>query len=102
MLLQIRNGPDVLLDQILRIASRDEREKQDEIHLIGELHGRARKQGDRDSRRVGAQRARHVVRLRRAIERRADQQSTHAGGLGRSADARRLRTTGADRIYEHE
>jgi len=102
MLLEIRHRPYMLFYQILRVTAGDERQEQDEIHLIGELHGGAGKQRDRNPGRILPQRARHLVRLGGAVEGRADQQPAHAGGLGRPADARRFRAAGADRIHEDE
>src|SRR5439155_666550 len=67
------DGAHVLFDEVLRVATRYEREEQDQVRVLGELHRRAGEQHDRESRDRLADGAGDDVRLARAVERRADQ-----------------------------
>src|SRR5206468_12458412 len=89
-------------DEILRVAARHERQKEHEIHLVGQLHRRAGKQRHRNSRCVLAQRFRDLVRLRRSVERGPDQDPASARGLRFPPDARRLHAVGPYWIDENE
>src|SRR5438045_6040829 len=102
MLLQERDGAHVLFDQVLRVPPRHEGQKEDDIDLIRELHGRAGEQRDGNAGRMLSQGARDLVGLRRPIERRADQQSSRAGCFRPAADFRRFGARGAHRIHEHK
>src|SRR2546425_8676746 len=67
---------------------------------MGELHGRTREECDRNAGRVRPQRARDLVGLRGAIERRPDQEAAHARRFCLATDFRRFNARRA-RSEEH-
>src|SRR5947209_4214567 len=96
------NSPHVLLDQVLRVPSGDERQEQDQVHLGGELQRRAGEQCQGESGGRLPNCPRDALGILRPIERRADHDPRCTGLTRRARHLRRLGRRGAARVHEHQ